>query len=128
MPVSSIATSGSGASAYGARSARYSSVSTSITRPAAAPRSSPSSRCAWRLSVTMSWQSAWEMSRLSSAPRRVGLTPTITASMSAAAPSHMTYSGVLSRSSPTCCGTPGRSWACRYAARVAQACTYSGQV
>ena len=52
-------------------------------------------------SVTMSWQSAWAMSRASSAPRRVGLIPTTVAPASAAPPRRKRYSGTFSRSTPT---------------------------
>ena len=126
--VSSTGSSRSGVPAYGARTCAYSGVSTSRRRPFATPRSRPSRRWTWRPSVTMSWQSVWVMSRASSAPRRVGLMPTTTVPVTAAAPSHMAYSGVLSNRTPTCGGAPSGSWSTRYAARAATASRYSPQV
>ena len=56
------------------------------TRSASTPVSSPSKSAAWPESVTMRSQSTPRMSEASSAPRRVGLMPTIVAPASAPAP------------------------------------------
>ena len=66
----------------------------------------------------------WVMSRASSAPRRVGLMPTTTAPVTAAAPSHIANSGTLSSRTPTWNG-PGRRSSSSSAARSAHAVTYS---
>ena len=70
------------------------------------------------------WHSVCVMSRASSSPRRVGLIPTMVAPLTAAAPSHIEYSGTLSSRTPTC-GAPSPAIAANSAARAAQACTHS---
>ena len=63
------------------------STSTRRTSSSGTPWSSPSSSAAPGASVTSRPHSVNRMSRASSAPRRVGLTPTTTSPVSAAAPS-----------------------------------------
>ena len=83
------------------------------------PSSSPTSL----RSVTTSWQSVWRMSVASSAPRRVGLMPTIVAPHTAPAPSQKLSSGTFSSRKPMWNG-PGR----RSAARERGACRRRARV
>ena len=89
---------------------------------ASTPRSRPSTRCDWVVSVMMSWQSVWRMSVASSSPRRVGLMPTITAPERAAPVSRKKYSGMFSSSTPTWKG-PGRRRSSSSAARALASAT-----
>ena len=94
VKVSSSVVDGSLASGMSGRSTSAAASSASAhrgpsivrTRSASTPVSRPSSSAAWSESVTMRSQSTPRMSAASSAPRRVGLIPTIVAPASAPAP------------------------------------------
>src|SRR5882757_2217793 len=73
------------------------------------------------VSASISWQSAWSMSRYSAAPRRTGLSPTGTIPVIPAATNTEEKNGVFSNSTPTCGGRLGSSRA-RSAAATAAPC------
>ena len=82
--------------------------SESMSNCAAVPVSRPSSRAVPSESVTITSQSTPRMSEASSAPRRVGLMPTMDTPASAAPHRTNRYSGTFSSRMPT--------WRCRYGA------------
>ena len=79
-------TSGSSAPSAALSASAHRGLSMVRTRSASTPVSSPSSSAACAESVMMTSQSAPRMSAASSAPRRVGLMPTMVAPANAPAP------------------------------------------
>ena len=102
-------------------------ASTSTNAVAGTPQSSPSKVERPAASVTIIWQSVWRTSRANSAPRRVGLMPTMHEPVSAAAPIQYRYSGVFSNNTPTCGLAVGSRCSRRNVARRVDSRTTSSQ-